>query len=384
MKHFFKQLVLLLVLAHLTACGEEKKEQLTKSELQSYTVTAKPLHKVLHFTGTVQPIRENSIVSPMEAVVDAMSFHYGQPVKKGEVVLTLNSNELQKQYNDTLTDYLKAKDNYSITQAKFRGTKELWEAGLLAKNNYLSEKSGVDTARVTLMQASRKLTELLEKMDENNESLHLSNLSLADFDKIKKILTANHNLIHLKATGDGVMLYPPKSGEDKTTRITVGSTVKSGQVIALVGDLQGISVEIDVPEVDIDKIHPGMKATISGVAFGKHELNGTLVIVNAQASSSSSGGLPSFTALVEVKHLSKEQQGWIKVGMSASIALNVDSEKQLLIPIAAVKREQGNSLVRIKTPQGRVEKRIVTTGPAQADTVVIETGLKEGDVVVYD
>ena len=86
MKHFFKQLVLLLVLAHLTACGEEKKEQLTKSELQSYTVTAKPLHKVLHFTGTVQPIHENSIVSPMEAVVDAMSFHYGQPVKKGEVV----------------------------------------------------------------------------------------------------------------------------------------------------------------------------------------------------------------------------------------------------------------------------------------------------------
>ncbi|RUR08468.1 efflux RND transporter periplasmic adaptor subunit [Legionella sp. km772] len=384
MNHFFKKLALMLLIVNLVACGEEKKQEAAKSEVRTYTVTAKPLHKVLHFTGTVQPIRENSIVSPMEAVVDTMNFHYGQRVKKGEVVLTLNSNELQKQYNDTLTDYLKAKDNYSIIQAKFRGTKELWQAGLLAKNNYLSEKSGVDTARVTLMQASRKLTELLEKMDDNNDAVHLSNLSLADFDKIKKVLTANHNLIHLKATGDGVMLYPPKSGEDKTTRINVGSAVKAGQVIALIGDLQGISVEIDVPEVDIDKIHPGMKATISGVAFGKHQLNGSLVLVNAQASNSSSGGLPSFTALVEVRKLNKEQQAWIKVGMSAAIELKVDSEKQLLIPIAAVKREQGNSVVRLKTPQGRVEKRIVTTGPAQADTVVIETGLKEGDVVVYD
>jgi HlyD family secretion protein len=263
------------------------------------------------------------------------------------------------------------------------GTQELWDAGLLSKNNFLSEKSGVDTARVTLMQATRKLTELLEKMDENN-SQNFSTLSLSDFEKVRKILTSNHNLIHLKAPSDGVMLYPPKSGDDKTTRVTVGSSVKSGQVIALIGDLKGISVEIDVPEIDIDKIHPGMEATISGVAFGKHQLKGKLVAVNAQASNTSTGGLPSFTAVVEVSSLTEEQQPWIKVGMSAAIELNVDSDNQLLVPIAAVKREKGNSIVRLQLAQGSIEKRIITTGPAQADSVVIETGLKEGDVVVYD
>ena len=320
----------------------------------------------------------------MEAVVETMSFHYGQMVKKGDVVLTLNSNELQKQYNDILTDYLKATDNYSITRAKFTGTQDLWKAGLLSKNNYLSEKTGVDTARVTLMQVCHKLTELLEKMDEHSNSLNLANLSLSDFDKLKQVLTANHNLIRLRATGDGVMLYPPKSGEDKTTRIGVGSSIKSGQVIALVGDLKGISVEIDVPEVDIDNIRPGMKATISGVAFGKHQLSGTLVAVNAQASNTSSGGLPSFSAVVEVTKLTSEQQRWIKVGISAAIELKVEGQKQLLIPIAAVKREQGNSVVRVKNDKGVIEKRIVTTGAAQADAVVIETGLNEGDVIIYD
>lgn len=381
MNIYWKMIIGTVFALILTSCDSHEKQKATA--VNTYEVKPLPMHKTLHFTGTIQPLHESTLTSPMESVVETMNFHYGQMVKKGDVVLTLNSNELQKQYNDTLTDYLKAKDSYTIAKAKFSGTQDLWNSGLLSKNNYLSEKSNIDTARVTLMQATRKLTELLEKMDENNAQ-KLSALSLSDFDKVRKILTSNHNIIRLKAPNDGVMLYPPKSGEDKATRITVGSSVKSGQVLALIGNLSGISVEIDVPEIDIDKIRPGMKATISGVAFGKHQLKGTLVAVNAQASNTSGGGLPSFTAVVEVKSLTAEQQPWIKVGMSAAIELNVDSDNQLLIPIAAVKREKGNSMVTLQLAQGSLEKRIITTGVAQADSVVVETGLKIGDVVVYD
>lgn len=379
-KYFKISLVTLLIWA-LISCGGS--EQSSSSSRNTFEVKPQPVHKTLHFTGTVQPLHESSLASPMEAVVETMNFHYGQMVKKGDVVLTLNSTELQKQYNDTLTDYLKSKDSYSIAKAKFVGTEELWQAGLISKNNYLSEKSGLDTARVTLMQSTRKLSEMLEKMDEKS-SQNLSNLSLSDFEKVRKVLTTNHNLIRLKAPGDGIMLYPPKSGEEKTNRISVGSTVKSGQVIALIGDLKGISVEIDVPEIDIDKIRPGMEANISGVAFGKQRLKGKLVAVNAQASNTSNGGLPSFSAVVEVNSLTKEQQSWIKVGMSASIELNADSNNQLLIPIAAVKRDKGNSVVQVQLAQGGIQKRTITTGAAQADSVVVESGLQAGDVVVYD
>ncbi len=381
MNILFKIIIGAICIITLASCsGQEKKNTVSAN---TYEVKNMPFHKTLHFTGTIQPLHENTLTSPMESVVESMNFHYGQMVKKGEVVLTLNSNELQKLYNDTLTDYLKSKDSYTIAKAKFIGTQELWDAGLLSKNNYLSEKSGVDTSRVTLMQATRKLTEMLEKMDDSG-SQNISALSLSDFDKVRKVLTSSHNLIHIKAPSDGVLLYPPKSGEDKTARITVGSALKAGQVIALVGDLKGISVEIDVPEIDIDKIRPGMGATISGVAFGHQQLKGELVAVNAQASNNNNGGLPSFTAVVEVKELSQDQQQLIKVGMSAAIELNINSDNQLLVPIAAVKREKGNSIVHLQLAKGNIEKRVITTGPAQADSVVIESGLKAGDVVVYD
>lgn len=380
--NMYLKIVLALCLSLIvTACGKHEQPKTLKAS--TYKVAPAPLHKTLHFTGTIQPLHENTLVSPMEAVIETMHFHYGQLVKKGEVVLTLNSNELQKQYNETLTDYLKAKDSFSITKAKFSGTQDLWESGLISKNNYLSEKSSIDTSRVTLMQATRKLTELLEKMDDKTAQ-NLSALSLADFEKVRSILTSNHNLIHLKAPSAGVMLYPPKSGEDKSTRLTTGSAVKSGQVLALVGDLNGVSVEIDVPEIDIDKIRPGMQATISGIAFGAHKLQGKLVSINAQASSTGTAGLPSFTAVVEVHALTPKQQHWIKVGMSAEIELNVDSHNQLFVPIAAIKREKGNSVVNVQLAQGNIKKTIITTGTAQADTVVVESGLKEGDVIVYD
>ncbi|VEG91655.1 efflux RND transporter periplasmic adaptor subunit [Legionella spiritensis] len=366
--------------AVLAACGKGHEEK--KDSTMTYVVKKESIHKSLYFTGNVQPLRENTLTSPTDAVVETMNYHYGQMVRAGDVVMILNSSELQKQYNDTLTDYLKAKDSFNVAKAKFTGTQELWEAGLLSKNNYLSEKSSLDTARISLMQATRKLTEMIEKMDDKTAQ-HLSDLSLAEFDKVREALTTQHNRIYLKAPADGVLLYPPKSGDEKTGRPSVGTSVKSGQVIALVGDLSGISVEIDVPEIDIDKIHTGMDATITGVAMGKQVLHGKLVAVNNQASMSTGGTLPSFNAIVEVKQLTGEQRKWIKVGMSASIELGIDSDDKLLVPIAAVQQEKGASMVMVRTSRGALEKRLVKTGAAQADKVVIEDGLNIGDVVEY-
>jgi HlyD family secretion protein len=372
--------IIVLVASCLTGgCSSSDKAQ--KPQEQTYVVKLEPIHKTLFFTGTIQPLQESTITSPMDAVVETMNYHYGQMVSKDDIVVTLNSNALQRQYNDTLTEYLKAKDNFSVANAKFTGTQNLWDAGLLSKNNFLSEKSSLDTARVTLMQATRKLTEMLEKMDETDENL--SNLSIAEFDKVRQALTGKHNLIHLRAPSNGVLLYPPKANDDKSGRLAVGSTVKAGQVFALVGDLCGISVEIDVPEIDIDKIHTGMKATITGVALGRQKLHGELVAVNAQASGNSNNALPSFNALVEVKQLSDEERRWIKVGMSASIELLVEGDNQLMVPIAAVYQENGMSMVTLQKPDGALIKQPVSTGAAEADKVIIDSGLKVGDVVVY-
>lgn len=371
---------ILLLLLLISACG--KGGEKATATANTFVVKAEGLHKSLYFTGTVQPLQEHTLISPVEAIVESMDYHYGQLVNKDQQVLTLDSSELQKQYNDSLTEYLKAKDSYSMAKAKFTGTQELWEAGLLSKNNYMGEKSSVDTARIALMQATQKLTALLEKMGDEN-SQHLAQLSIDQFQQVRQALTAPHNLIRFKAPADGILLYPPKGNDDKSGQLSVGSAVKAGQVLALVGDLSGVRVEIDVPEIDIDKMHTGMDATITGVAMGQQVLHGKVVAVNAQATLASGGSLPSFNAIVEVRHLSKEARERIKVGMSASIALALDSGDKLLIPIAAVHQIKGQSVVSVRNAQGKFEQRVVVTGDALADKVAIIQGLHDGDVIQY-
>lgn len=381
MNLLLKRLFLALNIGLLMSCGNH--DTAKKSAEGTYTVNPSTLHSVLYFNGTVQPLQENTITSPMDAVVEKMQIHYGEHVKKGMEIFTLNSTELQRQYNETLTEYLKAKDSYSIARVKFTGTEDLWQAGLISKNNFLSEKSSVTTARISLMQATRKLSDMLEKMGDSTYQ-DVSHLSFAEFDKVRIALAGKHNLIHLKAPSDGVLLYPPKANEDKANRVTVGSATKAGQVLAMIGDLSGIRVEIDVPEIDIEKIKPGMSATIRGVAFAKQALKGKLVTVNAQASTGAGGALPSFSAIVEVKGLDNIQQSWIKVGMSASIELAVNSTDKILIPIAAISQKNGKSVVYIKDKKGAFTPRVITTGAAQADKVVIDSGLKAGDVIRYE
>ena len=373
-----KILIALCCFILLPACSGPSHQ---KNTPKTCIVKRASVHKTLYFTGTLQPLNESTLTSPVDAVIESMAYHYGESVKKNAVVFTLNSAELQRQYNDTITDYLKSKDSYSIAKAKFTGTNDLWAAGLISKNNYLSEKSNLNTARVTLMQATRKLSEMLEKMGGSDDD-SLSNLSFEEFDKVRLALTSQHNLIHLQAPHAGVLLYPPKTTDGTAGRMTIGSAIKAGEVLALIGDLSGVSVDIDVPEVDIAHIKVGMPATIHGVAFGQETLHGALVAINAQASSSGSGALPSFTAIIEVKSLTPAQQLLLKVGMSAAVELAVDSTDKLLVPITAIQQGLGKSMVQRRDTKGTIRLHPVVTGPAQGDEVVIESGLKAGEVIL--
>lgn len=364
----------------LWACKEHKAP--IESSIKTYTVKVSSAQKTMHFTGTIQPLHKSALMTQMNAVVLSMPYHYGQVVKKGETIFTLNSEELQRDYNDTLTDYLKAKDSYHVMAAKFSGTEDLWKSGLISKNNYLSDMSSLNTTRVTLMQATRKLSELLEKMDPSQHE-DLTALSFEEFDKVQMALTTKHNLLHITAPNTGVLLYPPKGQDDKLGSLGVGSQVKASQVLGLIGDLSGISIEIDVPEVDIIDLKVGMPARISGIAFGRETLEGHVVAINDEATMSGGSALPSFSAIVEVHDLTPMQQVFVRVGMSAQVELLLDKSKKLMIPIEALHQETTGAAVNVLGADGKSSLRKVVTGDVNGAEVVIESGLKEGEKVVY-
>ena len=379
-----KLITLLILIVCIIGSARWSKHQTPDTQAaNTYVVKAETLHQSLFFTGIIEPLNETALTCPIDAVIETMPFNYGQLVEADDIVLTLNSSELEKQYNDALTEYLKAKDNDNMTEARFHGTQELWDAGLISKNNYLSEKSSVNTTHIALMQATQKLTEMMQKTG-SNDLKNLSNLDIAKFKQVQQVLTTHHNHIDLKAPATGLLLYPPKTPSDnQNSQVTVGASVKAGQAIALIGNMSGIHVNIDIPETDINKIERGMPAIITGAALGKHRLQGKIISVNTQAIPNNGGKSPSFSATVEVQHLTPEQRAAIKIGMSAAIELHFAEQQQLLIPIKAIQQVKGQRIVTIQKTDGSTESRKVVTGLAKADQVVIEQGVKPGEVIVY-
>lgn len=340
------------------------------------------LNQTLYFNGHVAPLRESSLASPVNATIEQMKVSYGQKIKKNQEIFVLQSTELQKEYHDALTEYLKAKDDFNISKTKFNGTQDLWDSGLISKNNYLSEKSSLANARMNLFQAEKKLKDMLDKIEDGSK-LASTQLDLSNMKQVKEALTAPHHILHVKAPHAGILLYPPNNPSENTNKpLSVGHTIKSGQVMALIGDLSGIRIVIDIPEIDIDKVQVGMPAEVSGIAFREHQLQGHIVGINAQASAHTGSALPIFTAIVEVNPLTEKQQSWLKVGMSATVTLKVNAKEKIMIPIDAISQENGQAVIYVKV-QNKIQKRSVKTGEAQEDQVAIESGLKENEIVVY-
>jgi len=352
----------------------------SKKSVISYVVHPRTLHQSLYFTGTIQPIQETALTCPVESIVEKIHFNYGQLVTKDDIIMTLHSNALEKQYNEAFTDYLKTKDNFTMTNARFNGTQELWDTGLISKNNYLSEQSSLHAAHIALLQSTMTLMEMREKIGDHQD---LSTLNIDQFNKIQQALHRPHNLIRLKAPVSGVLLYSLKAAADKASRIQVATSVKAGDVLAIIGDVTGVRIDIDIPETDIDKVQVGMPAHITGIALGKLLLKGTIVHINTQATTGGMGNTVYFNTSVEVRDLTLAEIKAIKIGVNATIELICDRKNQLLIPIKYITQMDERKVVTVLNTDGSLDKRSVMTGTATADKVCIEQGLKSGDRVIF-
>lgn len=362
-----------------------------------FTVEVKANVKKLYFNGLVQPKSVRNVSSPAEGEIRKKSFRYGETVKKGDELMVIDSEKLQQEYQQALTEFLKARESYQTTEKKWQGTEELYKLGFLSKNQYVDEKRTLEESSLQYYQARQKLAETVAKTNRNAKDIidKLNGLSLLDTEKMSKALKIGHDTLTIRASADGVVLYPDRnsggsggggggsgSGGDPREGLLVGTSVKAGEVMLAIGDLSGLSVKFQVNEVNVLKLKVGDKVKITGVAFPDITLEGAIENIDSQAAMGE-GGVPVFNVRVVVPTVTKEQLAEVHIGMSAKLEITVESSSQLEIPIIAVHQEpMEEPYVRVKNADGTIEKRAVQTGDTSQESVVILKGLNPGDQVV--
>jgi multidrug efflux pump subunit AcrA (membrane-fusion protein) len=377
MKYVYQCIISIIAILALQACSHEDKT--AKSHVMS--IEKKAADNTLYYTGTIQPLNTLVIPSPVDGVIVDMPFQYGEPVKLNQLLFKISSTKFLADYKTALMQYIKTKNEFNSSETQLKESDFLHKNLLISDDDYKAKQSSFYAARLALLQAKDALEVLLHQLDVKN--INLYTLSIADIDKITQALHLQENSenILISSIANGIVLASTKN-EEESKKIRKGDAIKQGDVLAVIGDMSGISVRIKANELTINQLKIGQPVQVTGIAFPSDILQGKVKRLDRQGETAN-GGLPTFAVEIEVPKLTAAQQRYIHAGMSAKVTINLEEEPQIMVPMVAVSEKNGESYVQLQNNKtGKTEQVAVKTGKTTMDSVAILAGLKMGDHIV--
>src|SRR5690606_4543795 len=137
-------------------------------------------------------------------------------------------------------------------------------------------------------------------------------------------------------------LEAPFNGTVTEVRSKVGDQVTPGTVSFRIDDLSRLLVDVQVPEVDINRIQVGQSARLTFDAIPGQEYMGKVVEVGRVGTPV--GGVVNFTVTLELSNADEQ----VKPGMTAAVTILVQQlEDVLLVPNRAVRLREGQRVVYV-------------------------------------
>ena len=375
----------------------------------AFVVAPERLVDTIAVFGYLAPLREVHVASPADGKTAATPFQYGEQVAAGQVLVRLDTAEIERDLREARAARIKAikqveeLENWANNTETARVRRDLRKARLaldnqktkLDQSTFLLEQGIVSAAEHATTERQyksqlldfglleRDLQTVLAKGDADTQEvarLELENarLRVRRLEDIVKRAT-------VKAPIAGVVLQPRAQDGGREDRTLVeGQTVSQGESLLAIGDVDGLSVNAWVDEVDIAKISVAQSVRIRGDAFPDLTLKGVITHVSRQARTDSLGQTPAFQVIAAVEDLAAAERAQLRLGMSATIEIVVvDKPNALLVPLSAVEVGSDGAWLRVRDPvSGVVKRRRVEPGATTLTKVEVVRGLAPGDEVI--
>ncbi len=185
----------------------------------------------------------------------------------------------------------------------------------------------------------------------------------------------------IEATLGLVDLQAPFDGTVTEVQSKIGDQVTPGTTSFRIDDLSHLLVDVEIPEIDINRLQVGMTANISFDAISDKEYEG--VITQVAQVATISAGIVNFTVTLELTNPDKD----VLPGMTAAVNIVVSEiENVLTIPNRAVRLLDGQRVVYVLDPGEMMPSPVDITIGSTSDlySEVIEGTIKEGDVIVLN
>lgn len=262
-------------------------------------------------------------------------------------------------------DYLRAtaQSQLSQAQASYDSAERTYNA-LISPSNDLD----IAIAEAQLARAEAQLIQAQEKYDE-----------IVDGPTQEAIAAAEARVIAAEATLKQAYIEAPFAGVVTDVFATPGNLVSLGTAAFSLDDLDNLLVDVEVSEVDINRVTIGQKAFLTFDAIPDVEYEGEVISV-AMAGVVSQGAV-NFRVTVQLT----DPDEMVRPGMTAAVNIVVtELENVLLVPNRAVRVSEGERVVYV-LEDGQVYMLAVVLG-ASSDThsEVIGGELSAGDLILLN
>jgi Cu(I)/Ag(I) efflux system membrane fusion protein/cobalt-zinc-cadmium efflux system membrane fusion protein len=181
----------------------------------------------------------------------------------------------------------------------------------------------------------------------------------------------------LQKTGEvqrNIAVEAPVSGYITERFALPNAYVQPDTKLYTIADLSSVWVYANVFQSDVGRLKPGSAASVTVDAYPGRTFNGKIDQILPQVDMT--------TRTVRVRLVFSNPGVILKPGMYVNVALAVPLGRQLAVPSSAVLQTGMRAIAFLDHGEGKLEPRVVQTGPALDDSIVILSGLNAGDRVI--
>ncbi|MDA0196325.1 MAG: efflux RND transporter periplasmic adaptor subunit [Bacteroidetes bacterium] len=325
--------MLLVTAGILASCGKNEVEVGKEARLK---VAVKEVSLITQsskrqFSGKVVADDKLILSTKLQGQVKQLLVDEGDKVRKGQLLLTIKSNELDARLASTGSSLKEAQSSLQNIIKNYSRISKLFEKGSATQKEMDDITAGRDAATARTQSVEGAILELEE------------------------LLTY-------------ASLTSPINGFVSQKFINPGAMATPGSPLIAIESLEELKVDINVPEFEIGTFTEGDPVEVH---IGTESFSGQ---VNKIIPSSEFSG-PQFK--VSVKLLTTNEG--LKPGMFARVSLLKETESKILVPITSIyQRGQLTGIFTVST-QGEALLRWVRTGKEFAEGVEILSGLVAGE-----
>ncbi len=310
-------------------------------------VTRADLYNEVTIPGEFRPYVEVDIHAKVAGYVSEMKVDFGDRVKAGQLLATLEVPELADELHNAIAQQQRAEADYTNAHLIYDrlSTVNKEHPNLVALQELDTAAAKDSTAAAAIAAAKADVAKFQ---------------TLVDYTKI----TAPFDGVITKRYADPGALMP-------------GGTASSTQSLPLVRVSDNYRLRLDVPVslLYVKDIHVGDTVDVSVDSLGGKTLTGVI------SRSTDKVNEDTRTMIVEVEVANPELE--IVPGMYATVKLKVQRHPQTLAVPTEVIGGEKNPTVYVVNTNSEIEARNVTIGLETPDKYEVTSGLKEGELVIF-